>query len=73
VLRAFEERGLEYVLIGASAMGLARATEDRDLFIPATPENIERLRQALKDAYADDPHIDEIAPICVHPRESAAK
>jgi hypothetical protein len=65
LLRAFEEKGLEYVLIGASAMafhGLVRATEDLDLFIRATPENIERLRQALKDAYDDDPHIDEISP-----------
>lgn len=64
VLRAFEERGLEYVLIGASAMafhGLVRATEDLDLFIRATPENIERLRQALRDAYDNDPHIDEIS------------
>ena len=26
----------------------------------ATPENIERLRVALRDAYNDDPHIDEI-------------
>jgi hypothetical protein len=64
VLRAFEEKGLEYVLIGASAMafhGLVRATEDLDLFIRATPENVERLREALKDAYADDPQIDMIS------------
>jgi hypothetical protein len=64
VLRAFEERRLEYVLIGASAMafhGIVRATEDLDLFIRATPENIERLRQALKDAYANDPNIDGIS------------
>ena len=36
VLRAFEEAGLEYVLIGATAMGfhgLVRATQDLDLFI----------------------------------------
>ena len=35
VLRAFEREGLEYVLIGAAAMGvhgLVRATEDLDLF-----------------------------------------
>lgn len=34
VLRAFEESGLEYVLIGATAMGfhgVVRATEDIDL------------------------------------------
>ena len=64
VLRAFQSAGLEYVLIGAAAMGfhgLVRATEDLDLFIRATPENIERLRTALRTAYEDDPHIDEIS------------
>jgi hypothetical protein len=64
VLRAFEVAGLEYVLIGATAMGLhglVRATEDVDLFIRATAENIERLRTALRDAYDGDPHIDEIS------------
>ena len=64
VLRAFEEAGLEYVLIGATAMGfhgVVRATEDLDLFIRATPENIERLRAALRRAYNADPHIDEIS------------
>src|ERR1044071_2754479 len=57
-LRAFQEAGLEYVLIGAGAMafhGLVRATEDLDLFIRATPENIEKLRSALRAAYEDDP------------------
>ena len=64
VLRAFEASGLEYVLIGATAMGfhgLVRATEDLDLFIRATPENVERLRAALREAYEGDPHIDEIS------------
>ena len=64
VLRAFESAGLEYVLIGASAMGfhgLVRATEDLDLFIRATPENIEKLRVALRATYEGDPNIDEIS------------
>lgn len=64
VLRAFESAGLEYVLIGAAAMGfhgLVRATEDLDLFIRATAENIERLRVALRAAYEGDPNIDEIS------------
>jgi hypothetical protein len=64
VLRAFEASGLEYVLIGATAMGfhgVVRATEDLDLFIRATAENVERLRTALRASYADDPHIDEIS------------
>ena len=41
VLRAFEREDLEYVLIGAAAMGfhgLVRATEDLDVFIRATAE-----------------------------------
>ena len=64
VLRAFESAGLEYVLIGAAAMGfhgLVRATEDLDLFIRATPDNIEKLRSALRAAYEDDPNINEIS------------
>src|SRR4029453_14871349 len=63
VLRAFEATGLEYVLVGATAMGfhgLVRATEDLDLFIRATAENVERLRAALRASYADDLHIAEI-------------
>ena len=64
VLRAFQVAGLEYVLIGAAAMGfhgLVRATEDLDFFIRATPENVERLREALRAVYAGDPHINEIS------------
>src|SRR5215203_6282574 len=63
VLRTFEAAGLEYVLIGAAAMGfhgVVRATEDLDLFIRATPENVDRLRDALRAVYAGDPHISEI-------------
>jgi hypothetical protein len=63
VLRAFETAGLEYVLIGATAMGfhgVIRATEDVDLFVRATPENIERLRVALRSAYDGDPHVEDI-------------
>ena len=64
VLKAFEAAGLEYVLIGATAMGfhgLVRATEDLDVFIRATAENVERLRAALRETYDGDPHIDEIS------------
>jgi|SRR5262245_10785692 len=62
VLRAFETAGLEYVMIGAAAMGLhglVRATEDVDIVIRATADNVERLRTALLDAY-NDPHVAEI-------------
>ena len=63
VLRAFQEQNLEYVLIGATAMGfhgLIRATEDVDLMIRPTSVNVERLRAALKKIYSDDPSIQEI-------------
>jgi hypothetical protein len=64
VLREFEAAGLEYVLIGAAAMafhGLVRATADLDFFIRATPENIERLRIALRETFQGDPAIDSIS------------
>ena len=64
VLRAFEESGLDYVLIGATAMGfhgVVRATEDLDVFIRPTAENVERLRAALRASYAGDPHIEDIS------------
>lgn len=63
LLRAFETEGLEYVLIGAVAMGLhgiIRATEDVDLFVRATPDNLARVRNALRTVYPDDSSIDDI-------------
>jgi hypothetical protein len=66
VLRAFEQEGLEYVLIGAAAMGfhgLVRATEDLDLFIRATPENVERLKRAFWAVYDEDPSVEEISSV----------
>jgi len=64
VLRAFNDAGLEYTLIGAAAMGvhgLVRATEDVDLFIKATPENVERLRAAFDVVYDHDPSLKDIS------------
>lgn len=64
VLRAFEQEGLEYVLIGAAAMGfhgLVRATEDLDVFIRATADNVERLKRAFRAAYDGDPNVDAIS------------
>ena len=64
VLRAFEDVGLEYVLIGAAAMGIhgvVRATEDLDLFIRASADNVERLKRAFRGVYDNDPNIDEIS------------
>ena len=66
VLRAFEDAGLEYVLIGAAAMafhGLVRATAALDFFIRPTPENVEKLKAALRAAYEDDSHVSEISSV----------
>lgn len=63
LLRALHEEGAEYVLVGAVALnlhGLARATEDLDLFVRAEEANIERVRDALRRVW-DDPQIEEIS------------
>lgn len=65
ILEAFERERLEYVLIGATAMGihgLVRATEDLDLLIRATEENVDRLKRAFRAVYDDDPKVDDIVP-----------
>jgi hypothetical protein len=63
VLRAFEQHGVKYVVFGGVAVnlqGLTRFTEDLDVFVEPTPQNVALLKAALKDVY-DDPHIDEIS------------
>jgi hypothetical protein len=63
VLASLEKEGVDYILIGGAALtlhGLVRSTEDLDLFVRPTAENIERLRGALRAVY-DDPSIDEIS------------
>lgn len=63
-LRALAEEGVEYVLIGAAAMGVhgvIRATEDLDIIIRATKENLARVQRALRTVYENDPSIDEIS------------
>lgn len=59
VLRALAREGVDYVLVGAVALGvhgIVRATEDVDLFIRPDGENVERLRRALRSVW-DDPDI----------------
>lgn len=62
VLAAFEEHGVRYMIIGAVALslqGLARATQDLDVFVAPEMGNIDRLKTALKAVF-DDPHLDEV-------------
>lgn len=63
VLRAFEREGVQYALVGAMAMaaqGIVRATRDMDVFVSPEPENVERLKRALRSLF-DDPNIDQIS------------
>jgi len=63
IFRALSERGVEYAVFGAVALGLhglARATADLDLFIRSDPENVERLKAALRQIF-EDPNIEDIA------------
>jgi len=62
VLRAFEAVGLDYFLIGATAMGfhgVVRATEDVDLILRPDIDNIGRLSAALGEVCGDDPHVED--------------
>jgi hypothetical protein len=63
VLTALEREGVRYLVFGAVALnllGLARTTEDLDLFVAPERENIERLKTALRSVFAD-PAIEEIS------------
>ncbi|MCA9797310.1 MAG: nucleotidyl transferase AbiEii/AbiGii toxin family protein [Candidatus Eremiobacteraeota bacterium] len=63
LLKALHEHEVDYILVGGLALGLqglARATEDVDLFVLASPDNVERLRSALRSLW-DDPCLDEIS------------
>lgn len=62
VLEAFERLGVEYAIFGAAALnlhGLARFTEDLDVFIAPTAANVDRLKTALASVF-DDPALEEI-------------
>jgi len=63
ILVAFEREGVRYVVFGGAALnlhGLARFTEDLDVFIAAERDNVEALKRALRSVY-DDPTIDQIS------------
>jgi hypothetical protein len=64
LFRALNAAGVEYAVFGAVALGLhglARATADLDLFLRPDPDNIERLKVALRSVFTD-PHVEEIDP-----------
>jgi hypothetical protein len=57
VLEAFEREGVKYAVFGAVALnihGLARSTEDLDVFVAPERDNVERLKRALRSVFDDD-------------------
>jgi hypothetical protein len=61
-LRALEQEGVEYVLVGGVAMnlnGITRATQDVDIVVRLEQGNVELLKKALKKVWAD-PNIESI-------------
>ena len=62
LLRALEDERVRYVLFGGQAVnlhGIPRFTEDIDLFVEPTADNVERLRRALTRVW-NDPEIQQI-------------
>lgn len=62
IVEALGAAKVDYILVGGVAVnlhGIVRATEDVDLFVRPDPENVERLKNALRSLW-DDPEIDEI-------------
>lgn len=62
VISSLNRHHVDYVVIGGIALnvhGIVRATEDLDIFVRPKPENIERLRKALRDLW-DDPDLEDI-------------
>ena len=62
LLRALNRERVDYVVVGAVALGLhglARATEDLDLFVRPTTDNVAGLKRALLSVWSD-PDIETI-------------
>jgi len=63
LLKALTREGVDYVLVGGVALnlhGIVRATEDVDLFIRPSEDNVERLKRALRSVW-NDPEIAQIS------------
>lgn len=63
IFRALHREAVRYAVFGAVALnlhGIVRTTEDLDVFIEPSEENVVRLKVALRSVFAD-PAIDEIS------------
>ncbi|PKL38852.1 MAG: hypothetical protein CVV44_08260 [Spirochaetae bacterium HGW-Spirochaetae-1] len=63
IFDALEKEGVEYILIGGFAVvlyGLPRVTQDIDIFLKPSYDNIEKLKKVLSSLFDDD-SIEEIS------------
>lgn len=64
IVAALGRMSVRYKVVGAVALnahGIARGTQDLDLFVAPDAENVGRLREALKAVFDGDPCLDEIS------------
>jgi predicted nucleotidyltransferase len=57
VLKTLWQEKVEYILIGGFAViihGMPRVTQDLDIFVKMVPENIDKLKKALKVVFNDN-------------------
>jgi hypothetical protein len=62
IVEAFNREGVEYKVFGGMAVnyhGATRGTEDADFFVAPSPENVAKIKRALRSIW-DDPNIDQI-------------
>lgn len=62
IFAAFQREQVRYVLVGSIAMaahGLVRATQDIDFMVSPDPDNVGRIKQALRSVFHDE-SIEEI-------------
>lgn len=62
IVEAFNREGVAYKVFGGVAVnfhGIPRATDDVDFFVDPVPENVVRIKRALRSIW-NDPHLDEI-------------
>lgn len=57
ICKIFSERGVDYVIGGGFAVilhGMPRLTNDIDFFVNPSPENVNKIKEALIDIFNDE-------------------
>jgi len=62
IAAAFNREGVEYIVFGGAAVnlhGIVRTTEDVDFFVSSDPQNVARIKRALRSVW-NDPDLEQI-------------